>query len=328
MSLENQTPTSPEPSAEESLALEVADIFGIEQPSIETAEPPAASPSAAPPAPVEGAAPVEAPAAAPEPSPAPVAPEPAPAPASSTPAPSPAPTTPPATPTPAPDPRDLQLASLTATVQSLQAALEQQRANQPGGQPSAAEPGQGTPQAPQLPQYALTLPPQVEEALSSEDPTVFRAGVLNIINNLAAIVHHNVRTEFNHRLATFQQERQNDEVVTRQAQEREAQKEQYYSLFPGHKNPTIEPIIQQQAGKLATEYPGLSWGPEFMNALGARVNNALTELTGAAPAPAPAPFTPQPSVPARPAPGLPTGTRGEVPGSELSGSDLIEDTFR
>lgn len=331
MSLENATPpaAAAEPAAPviDSLEADVMDVFGIEQPTTETPGEPAATP-----VPGEGAAPVEAPAAAPIP-PTPAAAEPAPVvPPGQEPPPA-TPTTPAAAPTPpvAPSPEALKTASLEAQVLALQTSLDALRANPAGGQPQAGnEPGPGgQPQQPALPQYALTLPEPVEQALNSEDPQVFKAGVLNIMNSLATIVHHNVRTEMGLRLQKFEQDLKAGDTAKSQAEAAEAAKNQYYELFPAHNNPTLLPIIQQESGRLAAEYPGLSWGPEFMTSLGARVNAAVAAITGQQ-APQAQPFTPTPAVPVppRPAAGLPSGTRGEVPGSELTGSDLIEDTFR
>lgn len=312
------------------LEVDVAAAFGFgDDPGVPPAEPPAPDAASSPPAsPEPGAAPVEAPVAAPvaPPSPEPAAPEPAPAPA-------PGAQTPPAAPTPppaasVPTEAELRQQSLEATVNALQAEIAQLRANPQGQgqqpQPSA-ESGQPGGQEPP-PAYNLTLPPNVAQLILSDEPEQNAQGVTHVMNAVATIVHASVRAEMLQRLGNFRQELQQGTVVEQQARTLEEAREQYFQRFPDHKDPLKLLVVQREAAQMAVQYPNLQWGDQYMNALGTRVNNAIAALTGQ---PAPAPVPPNtPAPPARPAAGLPSGARtGETPGSELAGTDLIEQTF-
>lgn len=321
-------PAAPEPVIDMSgLEQDVRDVFAFD--SGNENEPPAAPAPASEPGEGVGQAP----------SPSPVAPEPPAAPATPTPpvAPQPAPpaapaTTPPAaTPPPAPatppaDEAALRQASLEAQVAALTATIEQLRASPQGQQPPAAEPpaapGSEQAGAEQPPRYNLSLPEQVTTALTGEDPAQANQAIHWIVNSLATIVHNNLRLEyrkhFDDRVNSLVAEAGQVQAETNQATSIEQARAQYYEKFADHKNPLIMPIVAAEASKLAAQYPGLTWGDQFMDSLGARVNAAISELRGPAAA---APATP--ATPARPAAMLPAS--GPAPAQLPGGSETQED---
>ena len=343
------------------LEIEVSDVLSLSHDSSESgedanapggeppSEPPAAGSPATPSEAAAGSGPVPTPAAdtslpsmgASEASSTPAAPEPAPAPApSGEPAPSAAPAAQPAAQPPAGD-AALREASLQATVDALQRRIDDltksgaQPQEAPSAQPASSESGQPSATQPQTPRYALTLPQQVQEAILSEDPQQNIAAIQHIVNDLGTIVHASVvaqmRSEFQ---GAFQQlisaARQGTEQETRLSAAQSA-REDYYKAFPQHNDPLILPIIQSESQKLAAEFPNVSWSPDYINSLGTRVDAFLAKLRGGS---APADPAPQPgpgnTPPARPAPMMPSGTRGGDAGNFLpvaAETDLIEDTL-
>jgi len=277
------------------------------------------------------AAPTEQPAAQP-----PAAPEPAPATPPVQPAPLAPPATPPAAPTTNPE-EALRQSSLEAQVQALQLELQQLRANPqpatPGTQPAA--PQQPSPAAesgePQIERYNLTLPQHIQAALTSDDPNQMLAGIQTVINDLGTIVHNRVLEQTRTLVTQTVQQAvggiRQDQALTQQQQEVETYRQSYYEKFPSHNSPLILPLLQAETARLAAEYPNARFDDNFINSLGSRVNNAIAQLTGGGQQPSSAQPAVPPVVPPRPAASLPSGTRAQAPGSELEGSDLIEQTL-
>ena len=229
----------------------------------------------------------------------------------------PAPGAPPAPAAPV-DPNLLRVNSLEATVAALQAELAASRASpaQAGQSPQAQTSGQQD----DLPRYALTLPPQVAAALTSGEDQQTVAGVTHMMNSLATIVHHNVRLEMRQALGQLLQTAQAQQSEQETSKFIQDSRADYYGAFPAHNNPLILPIIQAESVAMSGEFPGLPWNENYRNALGQRVEARLAQLRGQQQPQGQAP-------PAAPAAMLPVGSRQEVPGSELTGGDLIADTF-
>lgn len=244
-----------------------------------------------------------------------------------------------AAPTP-PAEQALKEASLTAQVSALQEELNRLRGaspqpGQPPAQPGAApESGQPSAQPAPLERFNLTLPQELTAAIFSDDEATAHAGISRLINDFGTIVYHTAAAQTRAyvdqqigQLVSLAEQGQTEQVHN---QAREQGQAQYFEAFPDHKNPLIEPILRVQAQAMAAEFPALPWGPDYINALGARVNGYIASLTGqpapsAEPAPQPAPGS-QP--PARPAAMIPVGSRtSAAPGSEPEGSDLIIDTL-
>lgn len=236
------------------------------------------------------------------------------------------PTPAPAAATPAPAPvsaEALRIQSLEAQLEGLQAALQQARANPPaaGAQPPSG-PGGGSGPADDLPRYNLNLPQPVAAAIMSDDESQAIAGITHMMNSLATIVHHNVRLEMSQRFGQLFQAARDQDSQSQTATAIEQAREDYYKAFPAHKDPLILPLIQSETMQMAAEFPGLGWNEQYRNALGTRVEARLNQLRGG-----PAGSNGGTPPPAQPAASLPSGPRSESQAGELTGSDLIMDTF-
>jgi len=326
------------------LANEVGEVFGVTK-----------APDSAP-APAEPAAPAEAPplgeatpptaapgegAVAPSPSPAPEAPQgaaPAPqpsgleVPSGQVPA-APAPGQPAPAAPPAPNEAALELASLRAQVTSLEqrlaAAGTQPKPASPAAQPGQ-QPGQpgSSPEEETPPQYGFVIPDQLGAALTSENPQEVLQGITVLVNSLAANIHKALRQEYSGRLATMRSEIESAVRAPQIAAQKEQMQNEYFTDFPQHKNPLIQPILEQTASELAAQFPGAVWDANYRAALGSRVNAKLLQLgvpTGA-PAPTPAPTAP---TPAKPAAFTPTAPRQDsiVPTADASVEGQVAEVF-
>lgn len=319
-----ETPTLPSEAAIDagmaSLESDVAEMFGFGgDEGADGGAPPSPEGEPAAPGAGEDSAPAPAPDTSAEgepPSPAEPAPgtEPAPASPPAAPADGSAPTAPPAAQV---DEQALKMQSLEATVEALQAEIARARANPVSAEGPAGESGQ--PAAPQPPRYNLTLPEAVANAIFNEDdPRQRIAGISHMMNSLAGIVHHNVRLETQQMIGSLLQQAQAQESSVNQSQEIAQGREAYFAAFPSHKNEMLMPLIQAEARQMAAEFPGLQWGDQYINALGARVNARVAALT------------PQPAasnVPPAPAASIPQGVNDRREGSPVSGEELIFDTF-
>lgn len=302
------------------------DIFGNPLGGASDTAPPVAEPTPSPSAPPEPGAPAApAPDAAPKGAPAPV-PSPAPAPAPAAPAP---------TPTPAPSELETlraQVAALTTMLQQAQKPVAPSSpAPSPTGQPGAPAPS-GDDQKPIYEQpidYGLSIPPDLAEALSSEDDATRTHALTFLINGVSKAVHTRVRAEMLEVQKGLRAELGSiPQQLDQQTQIRQT-REAYFSRFPTHQNPATELLIQEELAALNAAQPGAAFDANFINALGTRVNNRLATLAGIQPAPsAPAPAAPAAPA-ARPAPMLPSSGRGPAPAAPAASTqqDLIDDTF-
>jgi len=325
----NIAPTEPAPG---NTPDDMASVFGLDSFEMPSDAPEAAGasvPAAAPPAAPEPGAGVVAPSPVPAPVPAaPAAPTnvaPAPAPAApealpplAAPATGATPQAPAAAPPAAPTPEALELASLRAQVAHLLQAQQQQ----PSATAPAATPAQPAEEAVR---YDLAIPDQLASAIFNEDANVARNGMTHLVNSLATQIHTRLRNEYREELQTFRQEGQRAQQQQTEAQQVETMQQEYYGQFPAHNNPAIKQIVAHEAQQLQAQYPALTWGPDYRNALGARVNATLAALAAPA-APAPSP-TPAPTPAPRPAAFASPGTRGAIPAFEGDPQALMNDTF-
>jgi len=196
--------------------------------------------------------------------------------------------------------------------------------------PAPAVPGApGTDKEAKKPTYALTIPKEVQDFLTSDDPAQNVAAVQHIANSLATIVHTQVMAEVNARLEGLLREQENRQAMSAQEQQIAEAKNQYFTAFPAHNDPLVLPLVQQAAQQLAVEFPNLTWNEQYIASLGARVNQKLDQLRGGpAPAPAPAPATPAPPAPApKPPAMMPFGVSGGgIPAFEQDQAE-IDSTF-
>lgn len=246
------------------------------------------------------------------------------------PAPSSAEVPPAAVPPASPSPEVLERNAAQATIQALQQQIAHLTAQPPAGGPGAAAPPAtttGTDGA-ALIEYALSVPPELGQAIFGEDPAIAMQGLQVLVNSLATVIHTRVNASFQQTLQRRDAEMQQSQMHVQRQQAAEQMQQDYYGAFPAHNNPVVKQIVAQQAGQLQVEYPNLPWNADYVNALGARVNQAIAALTGQ-PAADPAAPTPTPPAPPPPKPAgfAPAGTRGAIPNGEGSELDLIASTF-
>lgn len=201
------------------------------------------------------------------------------------------------------DPRDLQIASLTAQLQALKATVEASAPAGAAGQPGA-EPAK--PAAPEI--IPVQLPKQLVETIFGEDFDQAHNG----LNVLISTVASGLQARFQQQLAAAKTEMQDQIKSLRQADTQvdeqknaETQRQEYFTRFPDHNKPILQPLLGQALSELVAEFPGVPWNDQFMNALGARVNAKLQE-SGVSFGTQPAPVV---AAPAKPAAMLPQGSR-------------------
>jgi hypothetical protein len=223
----------------------------------------------------------------------------------------------------APDEMRLLVSSLQAQL----AALQQQQQQAVQQQVVAPVAGGGSPDDDI--QYALGIPQDLAAAIFSDDPATNMAGMTHLVNSLATTIHKRLRTEFTERMDTRFNALTEREQQSTVEQQRAAAKADYFAAFPSHSSPVLEPIVWDQAAKLAAEMPHVPWNADFMHALGARVNNLLASLQPASGAAAPlaAPAALATQAPNKPAAFLSPGPRSGIPSFETDKESLIENTF-
>lgn len=163
-----------------------------------------------------------------------------------------------------------------------------------------------------------------------EDAEQSQKGLQFLINSLAFTVHTRVRKEIEHReTALLDKFGQTQQQLTAQQSKQQAM-ERYYSAFPTHRTEALGGLINQVGAQIAAEMPDAPFDDQFINALGARVNQKLAEMAGAqaAPTPAPAPTpTPTPAPPAKPAGFLPANPGTKPASGGESQEDVVADVF-
>lgn len=334
----NLIPPEPGPSDADTTAADIASVFDLDLGHLaaneEPAVPPAAAPAAAGQEPGEGVVPSS---PSPEPPAAPAAPtppaEPAPAPAQPQADPNASPLAAPAAPsapTAAPAPADPEAALRERSKDAQIAAMQAQIAELMKGKAPAAEPEPGTAPTVSEPSYALTIPAEVTSAIFGEDPATATHGLTHLVNSLAKHIHKTVAAEFTQKLNEFRGSLQTREVDAERTQQAREMQEAYYAKFPAHNKPVLLPIVQQEAGRLAVEYPNATVDDNWYNALGARVTAAVAAITGQPAEPAP---TPAPTPAKKPAAMLPTGAPRSAPlvpgteGDDVNSPDMILSTL-
>lgn len=219
----------------------------------------------------------------------------------------------------------LRIASMEAELARLRAAQVKPQTPAEGGTPPAEEQGKGD----EVPAYNLQLPSNILEAVDSDDPQQRGAALNAIVNGVLATAHRIFNQQYAAReerlMAKLEAREASRSAESEAATAAASMKEQYFTAFPTHKSPLLEPIIATINAQMATEMPGAAWNEDWMNALGARVNKHLEELGVRPETPAaPAATTPTP----KPAAFMPSGPRStSTPGSEPTFAEEVETVF-
>jgi hypothetical protein len=159
-----------------------------------------------------------------------------------------------------------------------------------GQQPAAPEAAK--------PAYTVEVPPQLFEAIRSDDPEVARQGLNVMVNSVMNRVHKDVSTLLAEREAAIiahvsqavpARMQQQTEVETQARQVHD----DFYGTFKELDVPELKPLVTQVATSIAQEVArqGYSpaWTPEFRNAVGERVRAILRATNGGQQSPPPPP---------------------------------------
>lgn len=203
----------------------------------------------------------------------------------------------PATPAPAPQPQAADLAELIRQqTETIQAALQTPK-------------GPAEPAAPKPPKYELGIPPQVLNALRSEDPAEFAGGMHAVINGIANRIWDDVNTHVQEFV------RQSVPAMISSAQDSRSTQEQvatdFYGTHPNLQNPVLKPLIQnvglQVVQQRQSQGKPIAWNAELRDEIAETIYASLPQLR---PAAAQAPAAPNGS--AAPAPKPPFASGGGV----------------
>lgn len=219
-------------------------------------------------------------------------------------APAAAPVAPPAAspPTRAPDPREQT--NLVELNRQLLAELATLRAANAPKPPEA-------PAAPDVPQYNIGFPPELKEALRSQDPEVFMQGLQALSIGIAQITHQNLREEYR----KFYDEREQKivhRIQTETAARESAQRifTDFYGSYPQLNKPELHQVVSQAAKAVTEELGGNPpWTPELKKKVAERVFGLFGTAPPAQASETPA-ATPAPAGGVRRAPAPPPRQRG------------------
>lgn len=165
-------------------------------------------------------------------------------------------------------------AALVAAAQNLSAAADKLQAPAPSQQQNQqAQPKDD------LPAYLYDIPPQLVDALASENPQQRTAALQTIVAGTARAVHGEVAKIINDLRtslpAQFQQ-------MMQAHQFRETVRRDFYGQYPMLQNEALAPIVgqatQQVLAEAAAAGRGVNWGPHMAKAIAERVFTAIPAL--------------------------------------------------
>jgi hypothetical protein len=180
------------------------------------------------------------------------------------------------TPTPAPqpgqqpDPRDEMLRAMREELAQLRGHV--QAISQPPQQPEQAQPQR---------RYNFTAPPQVMEALRSEDPVVSQQTFFGLMSSFGEHVHENILREVREVLAPALVRTAATQADTTAQTIRVEQ--DFYGTHKDLDQPYVRPIVREIAMKYMREMgPQFKYTPEFRDEVARRTREQLYRITGMA----------------------------------------------
>jgi len=189
---------------------------------------------------------------------------------------------------PAPDPENnatvnpqvrSEVDSLKSQLAQYQALLSQRSASEASQQPDPNA-------ASQLPEYNFPVPPELVEALGSEDPALRTKGIQAMMTGTAMSVHQRMQGEFKQLLqqglpALLQQR----ETA---AQQRATIESDFYNTFQDLNLPQLRPHIKTLAEQVVQETGAQTWTAEIRDEVGRRAKKLFGHIgTSAASNPPP-----------------------------------------
>lgn len=164
-------------------------------------------------------------------------------------------------------------AALIAAAQNLSAAADKLQAPAPAQQQQQVQPKDD------LPPYLYDIPPQLVDALASENPQQRTAALQTIVAGTARAVHgemlkviNDLRTALPSQFQQMMQAHNFRETVRRD----------FYGQYPMLQNEALAPIVgqatQQVLAEAAAQGRGVNWGPQMAQAIAERVFGAIPAL--------------------------------------------------
>lgn len=169
------------------------------------------------------------------------------------------------------------------------------------------------PEEDQLPEYNFNVPPQLMQAIESEDPAVRKQGIESLLRGVAMAVHRNIRDESN----AFQNKRLPDMVNAMIQQSTVASEvhRDFYGKYPELNQPHLRHLVQQVGAEIMQQTRTTQWSPRLRDAIAARVKQVVQ-------------FGPQPSAqPPAPVPPANFGGTPRQPLAPTTPSDDVKDTL-
>lgn len=191
----------------------------------------------------------------------------------------------PGTTAPAADPeKDVLKQSLTHATELLDAYKQRWTTTDAGTKPAAA----GKPAAPAQsdePNYDFNIPDQLVQALTNEDPAVFKQGVAGFAKGIGLGVHKQVTTYIEKTIPQML-EKALPALINQHMQgynSRKAIFDDFYGTYKELNNPKLYPLIGQITQEVQTELKTTQWTPAVRDTVAKRVKDFIQSIGGAVP---------------------------------------------
>jgi hypothetical protein len=190
--------------------------------------------------------------------------------------------------------------------------------------PQASQPQQPPPAQPQAPKYNLAIPPQIVDALRSEDPNEFAVGMTAVINGISNRIWQDVQqhltSEFAPQLLRHVQAQQTESTQLQTISQ------DFFSAHPNLNNDIIKPMLQQAGAMVIQERQAAgkptAYTAEVRDAIAERIYAVLPNLR---PQPAQGQQQqPQPAKPAQQRFATGVGTRPPAPATQDEFTDVLK----
>lgn len=186
------------------------------------------------------------------------------------------------------DPKDAELRQLRETVSQMQQTMAQMQQGQQDQGQNAQGQGQGQSEGPDLsqfvPDYNFQVPNETQKLLQSDDPNEFQQGLMQVQQGYAQSVHYNLLQQMQQMYNTIEQ--RIPEVAQQTAQTQMTQqdiKQDYFSQYPHHQDPNIQPLLQQVSERVLQQNPQASWNQNLRDQIGQEVDRIIQSFAGQQP---------------------------------------------
>lgn len=152
---------------------------------------------------------------------------------------------------------------------------------------NAAPAPAAAPAEPEAPRFAVALPPEIVNAIRSDDPAEATAALNLIVNGIATMAFNESRKEI--ALAMQSVPQQFQQLSEAQSEMRRIQAD-FYGTYPELDREELRPLVVKAAELEAKAAPYTGWSKEFGTRVAQRVASVLAPKAAPAPAPKPPQF--------------------------------------